>query len=432
MLGKFKDELTGEKKLIILYSILFVFNILLFINLFAYITVFRQLNFNAFHEVGTIIAAIIILGFISTRLPKLKESTDGSLYEIAYLIIIGILSITVSYFNKSTNGESLWAPFLEMFRMLAVMLIFLFIATKSKSFRSLIEKKTSRRSQICLIIIFSILGILASYFTLDVFGAPANARGLIVMIAALAGGPVVGIPVGIVGSEVLRVVVHILEPVPAYAAFAFQQLQAEILVEPAPVFLRMHVPARAGGVRKAGVLALGIEFRDDERLPGPFPEVGDLLHVGSPALVVVHGYDVHIAPRHLEHGLVVQFLLPLVEAASQIHVVGVPLAQGCRNLGEVGLEVEGRERVTVLLGDVLRAGVPAPAGVEPLADCEIARLVVGQEREVPVQRIVHPRNLVVGEVSHQPGVVLIFGHPGQLALHEPVEFRSKTIARSKR
>ena len=160
MLGKFKDELTGEKKLIILYSILFVFNILLFINLFAYITVFRQLNFNAFHEVGTIIAAIIILGFISTRLPKLKESTDGSLYEIAYLIIIGILSITVSYFNKSTNGESLWAPFLEMFRMLAVMLILSFVATKSKSFQSLIEKKTSRKTQIWLIIIFGILGIL--------------------------------------------------------------------------------------------------------------------------------------------------------------------------------------------------------------------------------------------------------------------------------
>ena len=200
MLGKFKEELTGEKKLIILFSILFVLNILLFINLFAYISILKELNFYAFHEVGTIIAAIIILGFISTRLPKLKESTDGSIYEIAYLIIIGILSITISYFNKSTNGESLWAPFLEMFRMLAVMLIFLFIATKSKSFRSLIEKKTSRRSQICLIIIFSILGILASYFTLDVFGAPANARGLIVMIAALAGGPVVGIPVGIIAG----------------------------------------------------------------------------------------------------------------------------------------------------------------------------------------------------------------------------------------
>jgi len=200
MFGKFKEELTGEKKLIILFSILFVFNILLFINLFAYITVFRQLNLNAFHELGTIIAAIIILGFISTRLPKLKESTDGSIYEIAYLIIIGILSITVSYFNKSTNGESLWAPFIEMFRMLAVMLILLFVATKSKSFQSLIEKKTSRKTQIWLIIIFSILGILASYFTIDVFGVPANARGLIVMIAALSGGPIVGIPVGIIAG----------------------------------------------------------------------------------------------------------------------------------------------------------------------------------------------------------------------------------------
>ena len=69
MFGKFKEELTGEKKLIILYSILFVFNILLFINLFAYISILKELNFYSFHEVGTIIAAIIILVFISTRLP---------------------------------------------------------------------------------------------------------------------------------------------------------------------------------------------------------------------------------------------------------------------------------------------------------------------------------------------------------------------------
>ena len=41
---------------------------------------------------------------------------------------------------------------------------------------------------------------MASYFTIDVYGIPANARGLIVMIAALAGGPVVGIPVGIIAG----------------------------------------------------------------------------------------------------------------------------------------------------------------------------------------------------------------------------------------
>lgn len=200
MIDKFKSNLNNDKKIAAVLTILFIFNILLFINLFGYMTIVKHVDVSVLHELGTIISAIIILGFISTRLPKLKEATDGSIYEIAYLVIIGLLSITVSYFNKSTNGESLWAPFLEMFRMLAVMLIFLFIATKSKSFRSLIEKKTSRRSQICLIIIFSILGILASYFTLDVFGAPANARGLIVMIAALAGGPVVGIPVGIIAG----------------------------------------------------------------------------------------------------------------------------------------------------------------------------------------------------------------------------------------
>lgn len=200
MLGKFKEDLTGERKLFILFSILFVFNILLFINLFAYISIFNDISVDALHELGTIIAAIIILSFISTRLPRLKENTDGSIYEIAYLIIMGILSITISYFNKSANGESLWAPFLEMFRMLAVMLILIFVATKSKSFQALIANKTSRRNQIGLIIVFAILGIIASHFTLNVYGVPANARGLVVMIAALTGGPLVGIPVGIIAG----------------------------------------------------------------------------------------------------------------------------------------------------------------------------------------------------------------------------------------
>ena len=108
-------------------------------------TVVKHVNFNILHDVGTIISAIIILGFISTRLPKLKEITDGSVYEIAYLIIIGLLSLTVSYFNKSANGESLWAPFLEMFRMLSVVLILTFIATKSKSFKATVRGKISKK-----------------------------------------------------------------------------------------------------------------------------------------------------------------------------------------------------------------------------------------------------------------------------------------------
>ena len=133
MLDNFK--LTGDNKTKILFAILFVFNILLYINIFTHHSVLNEIDMDILHNMGTILAAIIILSFISTRLPKFKEYTAGSVYEIAYLLIFGLLSITVSFFNKSTNGESIWTPFLEMFRILSVILILTFLASKSKSFR---------------------------------------------------------------------------------------------------------------------------------------------------------------------------------------------------------------------------------------------------------------------------------------------------------
>lgn len=200
MIDRLKNNLLNDKKIAVLLTVLFIFNILLFINLFGYMTITKHVNISILHEVGTIISAIIILGFISTRLPRFKKITDGSIYEIAYLVIIGLLSITVSYFNKSANGESLWAPFLEMFRMLSVILILTFIATKSKSFKAIVRGDISRKAIIWQFIIFAVLGILSSYFTLNVNGIPGNARSLVVMIAALFGGPYVGVPVGLISG----------------------------------------------------------------------------------------------------------------------------------------------------------------------------------------------------------------------------------------
>ena len=57
-----------------------------------------------------------------------------------------------------------------------------------------------------------------------------------------------GIPVGVIRGEVLWIIVHILEPVPAYAAFALQQLKAEVLVEPASFGLGVYIPSRASGI----------------------------------------------------------------------------------------------------------------------------------------------------------------------------------------
>ena len=200
MIDKLKNTLNKDKKITVLLTVLFIFNILLFFKLLKYLTLINQISVSMLHDIATIISAIIILGFISTRLPKLKEITDGSVYEVLYLVIIGLLSITVSYFNKSTNGESLWSPFLEMFRMLSVILILAFVTTKFRSFKATIRGEVTKQTIIEQLIIFSVLGILASYFNLNVNGIPANARSLVVMIAALFGGPYVGVPVGIVSG----------------------------------------------------------------------------------------------------------------------------------------------------------------------------------------------------------------------------------------
>ncbi len=87
-----------------------------------------------------------------------------------------------------------------MFRMLSVVLILTYLATKSKSFKAIVRGDQSRKTLIWQIILCSILGIFASYFTMNVNGIPANSRGLIVMISSMLGGPYVGIPVGIISG----------------------------------------------------------------------------------------------------------------------------------------------------------------------------------------------------------------------------------------
>lgn len=200
MFNNLKNKSLNDKKIMILFTILFIFNIALFINLFNYIVTIDSSHIFMVDDIVTIVSTIIILGFISTRLPKLKEISDEPVYEISYLIIMGLLSLTISYFNISINGQSVWTPFLEMFKMLSVILILTYITTKSKSFKAIVDGDHSRKTILWQIIICSILGVLASYFTLDVNGVPANSRGLIVMISALLGGPYVGIPVGIISG----------------------------------------------------------------------------------------------------------------------------------------------------------------------------------------------------------------------------------------
>lgn len=176
-------------------------NIVLFIGFINYyLQIGFKIEFKTINNILTIIATIIILGFVSTRLPQFRKMTDGSLYEIGYLIIIGILSIMVSYFNSSTNTQSLFTPYLEMFKILSVSLIIVIIAAKTKPFKEVLHRKFTVKNQIACLIVFTVLGLLASKSHIYIHDTPANIRSLIAMISGLFGGPFVGIPVGIISG----------------------------------------------------------------------------------------------------------------------------------------------------------------------------------------------------------------------------------------
>lgn len=87
-----------------------------------------------------------------------------------------------------------------MFKMLCAVLIFVLIATNLKSFKAILHEDYSKKNLIVCFIIFTILGLVASRWCVNINNIPANVRCLVVMISGLFGGPFVGIPVGIISG----------------------------------------------------------------------------------------------------------------------------------------------------------------------------------------------------------------------------------------
>lgn len=203
MFDKQKKKLNNYNKILLIYVALLIANIILYVSL---IIAFHQeiikgiTNFGLINNIFLIVSAIIILGFISTRLPQFRKKEKGSIYEIGYLILFGIVSIVVSYFNKSTEFDFIVMPLLDMFKVLSVMLILTLIATKTKAFKGVISGHVIRKTTIYCFIIFSILGILSSVYYVNVDGTPSDVRNLIILISGLFAGPYVGIPSGIVAG----------------------------------------------------------------------------------------------------------------------------------------------------------------------------------------------------------------------------------------
>jgi two-component system LytT family sensor kinase len=187
-------------KMNILFLLLIISNVVLLAGLIYYYSRagigFRIETYEYF---SSVIPTIIILGFITSKLANLRER-EGSLYEMAYLVIITILGLMTSYFSAKSNTEVIFGSYLEMFRMLCVILIFVLIALKLKPFRQIMHGDYSRRNLLVCFIIFAVFGISASIFYIDVNGTPANVRCMVVMLSGMFGGPFVGIPVGIVSG----------------------------------------------------------------------------------------------------------------------------------------------------------------------------------------------------------------------------------------
>lgn len=198
-----KDKLksTNKKQMMnAIYLILIISNIILFIGLIGYYSKTGiNVQLQTYEYFSSVVPTVIIIGFITAKLSGLREK-GGLLYELGALIMITIISIMTSYFGEKANTAELFGPYLEMFRILSITLIFILLATMLKPFKEIIRGKFTKRNIFVCFIIFALLALYATYFTIDVDGAPANVRCMVVMISGLFGGPFVGIPVGIISA----------------------------------------------------------------------------------------------------------------------------------------------------------------------------------------------------------------------------------------
>lgn len=199
MLDKLKIS-NNNPKMNILYIFLIISNIILFIGIFSYYSkVGISVDIELINNFATILATVTILGFITSRLARLKER-DGVMYDFGYVLILTIVGLMSSYFNASFDAAVRLAPYLEMFRSLCVILIFAILSLLLKPIKEILTGKYNKKNILICLIIFTILGIYSSRFTVPIDGAPANIRCMLVLISSLLGGPYIGVPVGILSG----------------------------------------------------------------------------------------------------------------------------------------------------------------------------------------------------------------------------------------
>ena len=213
-LGKVKDFINGlSTSLKIIYLVLLVGSLSFFILSLQHDFLNLSFDLALYSDLFSFACTLIVLGYLLTHMSffrnligsetKKEEEDDGkrsSSRELFYLLILGLLSMTSSLFHETSTWASLWDPYLDMFKILSAIILLTFVATKLPSFKEIYRGKISARNQIVMLLAFSLLGILASYFVVYSDGVPVNVRNLVISIAGFFGGPIVGIGSGLIAG----------------------------------------------------------------------------------------------------------------------------------------------------------------------------------------------------------------------------------------
>lgn len=214
-MGRVKDFIGDlSTSLKIIYLILLVGSLSFFILSLQHDFLNISFDLTLYSDLFSFACTLIVLGYLLTHMSffrnlvrqdtKKEEEDDENKHssgrELFYLLILGLLSMTSSLFHEGSSWASLWDPYLDMFKILSAIILLTFVATKLPSFKEIYHGKISARNQIVMLLAFSLLGVLASYFVVYSDGVPVNVRNLVISIAGFFGGPIVGIGSGLVAG----------------------------------------------------------------------------------------------------------------------------------------------------------------------------------------------------------------------------------------
>lgn len=90
---------------------------------------------------------------------------------------------------------------LDLVTKVCVVLVFIYLVTRTRYFTGILDKQFNIKNQIVLILIFGIFAIYSTYTGIKLpSGAIANIRDLGPIVAGLIGGPVIGLGAGLIGG----------------------------------------------------------------------------------------------------------------------------------------------------------------------------------------------------------------------------------------